>query len=78
MVVHTTVELVFVATIPLDDPLHSHNMIRMFSPGVGHMHDNIYLHVQQIGRMYSIGSLASLPSYAYICTPHVYAHILGK
>ena len=49
MDVHTSVEVVVAppvsetAILP-GDHLPLHNTSHMFSPGVGHMHDNIYLH----------------------------------
>ena len=66
------------ANVIPNDPLPSHNTSHMFSPRVGHMHDNIYLHAQQIDKMGSIISLASSPHSTCICTLHVDAHILYK
>ena len=80
---HTAIEVVVApptATmiVPTSNPLPSHNMSHMFSPGVGHMHDNIYLHSRHIDKMSSIGSSASSPYSACIHIPHVDAHILDK
>ena len=66
-----------VATSP-NDPLPSHSMSHMFSPGVGHMCDNLYLHAWHIDIMCSIGLSDSSPSSACICISHVDAHILDK
>ena len=83
VVVHTVVEVMVApataaVTVPLGDPLPSHNTRRMFSPGVVRMRDNIYLHAQHIHKMSSIGLSASSPSSACIHIPHVNAHILDK
>ena len=67
-----------VVAIPPNDPLPSHSMSHMFSPRVGHMRDNLYLHAQHIDIMCSIGLSASSPSSACIRISHVDAHILDK
>ena len=60
------------------DPLPSHNTSHMFSPGVGRMRDNLYLHFQHINKMNSIGLLASPPYSSCIHIPHVNSNILEK
>ena len=64
VLVQIEVEVVFVppavaTAAPLDDPLASHNTSHIFSPGVGRMHDNLYLHARWIDKMRSIGLSAS-------------------
>ena len=84
MVVVRTVVEVMVApataavTVPLGDPLPSHNTSHIFSLGVGRMHNNIYLHAQHIHKMSSIGLSASSPSSACIHILHADSHKIGK
>ena len=65
-VVQTAVDMVVVppaaaitVALPFDGPVLSHITCQSFSPGVDHMHDNIYPHSQQIAKMCSINSLTS-------------------
>ena len=67
-----------VVSASFDGLLPSHSTCPFFCPAVYHMHDNPYLHAQQIDKMCRLNLSTSWPSSAYNHNLHVDSHKLGR